>query len=836
MNPSTPCAFFSKISAGIVTLVALAAFSSSTLTAQDRWQLLDLNMSSGFDSELEWPRPGANMFWRTDQIGYYRTYTETGANELKNYKTTDGGATWFEETNPDPIPHTFITEDFAYNPDGYITNDGGATWTKVKADYSDTLVFDDPTLKWTITRLVASSPENMVAFYQLHDFDASAQDSVPYGPFRMAFTQDAGETWTFVDSMDVFGSVLQVFHDSTSFGKIPTPEEMTNRTSIGWWELLAMPNDSIVIVGTRAFGRVGEGTEAQLENHYYLGKLNLNSFDALWFRLPFIEGLIPPPAAPLDFRFINNDIAYALQTEFVSLSNPSDLKYTFWRTENCGETWTECSVPAWVDYRSLRFVSESHAVTSNGYTNDGGCTWTEWGQPFENNILFYAYDSTHYFLANRFSLFASSTDAGRTWAHNAAGGLPQTVLASRGKVLVGRNYQSILISPDNGETWTDVGANGQLPPRLARTIALGFPDPGKDVNRIIGVATFVEYDASFKVAVIESSNGGMEWSVGQELPELVGATGPVRMYFVGDPESELDPPTGFIASSKGLLVSTNGGLSWSMRNDKHQFEHLAMNNPQFGSAITAAGLYTTDDGGVSWTEAKKRTEAESYALGLREFAFQKQKALFANKNGGYRNWFLEESWDGGDTWAPKSGAASRPMDVQAFWGDTIHLHTVGRTGVIQHSENGGDFTLENDSVETFAGLAGYVVAGQDRGQSDQYIYVVAPGNQAGRFRMYWEPPTSVPVTPGGPVSGLYLSPNPVRGNGAMLEMELSEAANVSIRVYDLLGKPVQTSDLGRRQAGTHREKLDLGALPNGHYRVEVSTPDGLLHAPIVIVH
>ena len=304
------------------------------------------------------------------------------------------------------------------------------------------------------------------------------------------------------------------------------------------------------------------------------------------------------------------------------------------------------------------------------------------------------------------------------------------------------------------------------------------------------------------------------------------------MYFAEDLESELDPPTGFIASSNGLLVSTNGGLSWTLRNDQHQFEHLAMANPQFGSAITSTGIFTTSDGGRTWTQTKQRTEAESSALGLRDFQFETQKAMFSNKIGGNRSWLLNESWDGGDNWNPSNGTAERPMDVAAFWTDSSNLHTVGRAGVIQRSESGNVFSLENDSVETFNGLGGYVIAGQDA----SYIYVIAPGNGAGRFRMYKRIPVSVPVTPGGAVTRLALAPNPIRGNSALIQVELSEATNIVVRVYDLLGKPVQSVDLGRREAGAWQERLNVQGLSAGHYRLEVSTADGQLHTPLVILH
>lgn len=798
------------------------------LAAQDRWKLLDLGLDSGFETELEWPRPGATLWWRNGDVGYYRTFTENGDNKLVNYKTTDGGKTWFIEEEPlDPVPHTILDDSFGYSPDGYITEDGGETWEKVMADYSDTADFPDEELRYTVTGLVATSRENLVVFYQLHDWDEQQKDSVPFGPYRMAFTQDGGSAWTYVDSMTVFGDVLQILYDSTSFGFLQTPEEMTTRTSIGWWKLLNMPNDSIVVVGTKAFGIV----DGNLENHYYLGKLNLNTFDALWFRLPFFEGLNPPPAAPLDFRFVNKDMAYALQTEFISISDPNNLKHTLWLTDNCGETWRKADVPPWVDYESMLYLSASHVVASNGYSNDSGVTWTAWAHPFGTNIEFYATDSTHYHLANRYSLFAQSTDAGRTWSHNEAGGIPHTVVGSQGTVLVGREYQSLLISRDTGDTWRDVGAEGLLPDRLSIVHALGFPNANEDLDRIVGVGSFVEYDGTFKAAVIETTDGGDTWSVGQELPQLIGATGPVRMYFVGDPESEIDDPAGFLASSKGLFVSTNGGISWTRRDSTHRFEHLAMSNPQFGSAIMPDGIYTTDDGGMTWTQTKGRTDEQNTALGLTEFGFNDQRATFSNRTGGYRNWTMELSTDGGDSWTQgRSGSGQRNMDVGAFWGDSAHVHVVGRAGVIQHSKNGEAFVVVNDSVSTFTALAGMVAAGQD----DDYIYVIAPGNRAGRFEMFHMIPVGVPITPGGPVSDLGLNPNPAHGSNAVLVVSLSEAADVNVKVYDMLGKPVSTTTLGRLGAGSHRTGLDIDGLPSGHYRVEVSTPDGMLQAPLII--
>lgn len=812
-------------------LLLLLTLFPAGLTAQDNWKLLDVNLDSGFDSEFEWPRPGAYMFWRTDQVGYYRTYMETGTNDLRNYKTTDGGQTWTLESRPDPVPHKLLTADSGYSMNGYVTANRGNAWRKLYINYDkekDSLFFPDSTLRYTVVQTVAASPKNIVAFYQLHNFQASVNDSVPYGPFRLAYTNDGGTTWSFFDYMTVFGDVLQKL-DSTVLGPLPAPENMT-AISNGWAELLHMPNDSVVYLMTRAYGFI----DGNLENHYYLGKINVRSRAVRWVLLPFYENVVPPPAAPLEVNFISDRVAYAIQAEFVDINNPDDVNYTLWRSEDAGETWESTAAPPWVDYRSLRFTSETHGVASNAFTNDGGRTWTEWAHMFGRNALVYAYDSTHYFLANRFSLFASSTDAGRTWSHNESGGIPLSVLAHGGKVFVGRSYQSLMVSADSGETWRDLGADGELPERLSTIVALGFPDILFNPNRVVGIATFIEYNGAFSVKVIESNDGGNVWSVGESLPDLADAVGPVRMSFVRDPESETDAPTGFLATSEGLFVSTNGGISWARRNSTHQFEFVSMMDPQFGAAILPGGIYTTSDGGATWTQKQARSATDSFALGLRLFgAPDRYRSLFSDKNARYRSWSYKISQDAGLTWSEQNGTnAAEAMDIEAFWGDSSHVHAVGRGATIQLSQDGGQtFTLEHAPEPSFKILGGLIAAGQD----NDYIYMITPANQAGRYRLHKQIPVSVPVTPGGPVAGLFLTPNPTRGGATLLDLELTERADVSVRIYDLLGSQVTALDLGTREAGHHRQAIDVANLPNGHYRIEVSTPNGLLHAPMVIV-
>ena len=828
MSNGTPSRFMLMTA---VTAVAFLLPLPGILFSQDRWKLLDVNLDSGFETDVEWPGPGAQMFWRDTLIGYYHTFTETDPDAgLNFYYTSNGGTTWTLQDSSDPIPHTFIDDQFGYSPDAFITKDGGQSWQRLTAEYTDTNYFPDQNLRYVITESMAGTPNNIVVFYQLHDADSPTADSVPFGPFRLAFSRDRGESWRFVDSLKYFGLVLQQLDARTDFGFFQAPKEMTDTTLTGWWKLFRMSNDSVAVVGTRAFGVV----DGQLENHYYLGKLNLNNFAAQWFKIPIVEALSPPPAAALDFQLVNDTIAYIVQTEFVDVSNNSeDLKWTVWRSDNGMETWEEINTPPWIDYNSLRFHGETHGVTSNAFTNDGGKTWTEWRHPFGNDPLFYSIDSAHYKLANRFSLFASSSDGGHNWQHNEAGGIPLAINAIDGRVIVGRNYQSLLISQDSGETWRDLGAEGSLPAPLSRVIAIGLPDPRFNADRVIAIGTFIEHDATFGVSVLESTDGGKVWSVGQQLPELIGSVGTVQLLFVGDSTSELGPPIGFLYGSNGLMVSENAGISWTMRNDTHSFERIAMLNIDVGAAVTSDGIYVTGDGGRSWTKQEDRNPQQTDPIGMIPTSPNDYVAFFSDRASGYRNWSLEESQAGGQTWNQYNGTgAVRPMDIGAYWGDTSNIHTVGRAGVILHSDDKGrTFVLRNDSVPTFKSLAGFVDAGQDR----DYLYLIAPGNGAGRYYMHRKPPVSVPYDSDPAVSSAWLTSNPVHNGEATLGVELRGPTSLSISLYDMIGRHLSTEDAGLRGIGKHHLHLNLFDLTSGRYIIEITTSEGTTQIPLVVV-
>lgn len=64
------------------------------------------------------------------------------------------------------------------------------------------------------------------------------------------------------------------------------------------------------------------------------------------------------------------------------------------------------------------------------------------------------------------------------------------------------------------------------------------------------------------------------------------------------------------------------------------------------------------------------------------------------------------------------------------------------------------------------------------------------------------------------------APNPFRSS-TQITYALPERTDVTLTVYDLMGRKVATLDTGARSAGTHRVRLDATALPSGPYVVRL---------------
>ena len=169
---------------------------------------------------------------------------------------------------------------------------------------------------------------------------------------------------------------------------------------------------------------------------------------------------------------------------------------------------------------------------------------------------------------------------------------------------------------------------------------------------------------------------------------------------------------------------------------------------------------------------------------------------------------------------------SRPADLTAYSSLAFQARGAGRVQVVVEkvSTNGVEpfhtWIDLGDDLQTFTiPFAELERAGDQGGFTAQDVTLVAfytydDGGQPGVFEidvrdMRFENTRSVSTEDGEKIElGLSVAPNPSRGD-ARVRVELPAAGDVSVEVYDLLGRRVATLTQGSRGAGVHT--LDLPA-------------------------
>ena len=71
------------------------------------------------------------------------------------------------------------------------------------------------------------------------------------------------------------------------------------------------------------------------------------------------------------------------------------------------------------------------------------------------------------------------------------------------------------------------------------------------------------------------------------------------------------------------------------------------------------------------------------------------------------------------------------------------------------------------------------------------------------------------------VSGVGTYPNPI-ARKSKVSFTLGQPENVTIKITDLYGKLIQTSDLGYLSSGVHIKQIDLSKYKNGNYILSVN--------------
>ncbi len=449
-----------------------------------------------------------------------------------------------------------------------------------------------------------------------------------------------------------------------------------------------------------------------------------------------------------------------------------------------------------------------------------------------------------------------STDNGNTWAlitngmiHPVAYG----VLADGARIFVG-GYDGIYRSTDNGNTW--VASHAGLEPKLR---ANAFHQSGSSY--------FIATDF---YGVYRSTDNGATWTaVNSGLTTTNGR--PRSVFDITSVGSTL-----IASADNGVYRSTNNGTSWSrvtaglpsISSDFKFRPLVTIGNVVLGYAPTS-GIYRSTDEGQTWTRANTGfpndfTVKDFAASGSRLFA------AVSISTGENRDRSVWTSTDNGQTWAPtafnQSGFQARTI---AASGNTVWVGGIGvPRGLFRSTDNGTTWAplnlsgstdpIPTDNVNSLA-VSGTTLLALGGGLPTLFVSTNA-GNtwirtmsglpvseastllgNAGKVAFMgtsaylayqrddllngggvWRRETaqlSTPTHANKKPTDFQLEqnyPNPFNPS-TTITYQLPTASNVSLKIFDVLGREVATLVNERQNAGQYQVRFDATRLASGMY-------------------
>jgi len=364
----------------------------------------------------------------------------------------------------------------------------------------------------------------------------------------------------------------------------------------------------------------------------------------------------------------------------------------------------------------------------------------------------------------------------------------------------------VLRTVNGGTTWTSVGGG-----------AIGTSDI-YSIDAVSADSAFVTTTPS-ATYIFRTTDGGASWA--QVFTQAGGFIDAIKMFnrtsgiALGDP----------VGGKWTIAKTTDGGASWA---------RIATEPAQVGTeAGTQNGLcvvgtthiwfnsgaggriYRSTDGGATWASSTVSFAATSNVW------FNTTKYGIAS---GSSTSTIARTADGGVTWfdVPVAGSgfliAVAGSGVRDFWyarGSTVY------------SSNDFGFTFS----QSYAGADSYVGLSFTTVGSSTYGWAVGTaGDIVGYFGTITDVKRNDPLPQVFDLAQNY--PNPFNPS-TTIEYSLPQRANVTLRIYDMLGQEVRTLATGVREAGNFKVVWD-GRNNTGYtvstglyvYRIEASPLDG----------
>ncbi|MBC8143948.1 MAG: hypothetical protein H7X80_00095, partial [bacterium] len=491
---------------------------------------------------------------------------------------------------------------------------------------------------------------------------------------RLSFTTDGGTHWSYVDTVVTNSKSERTIDPITSVDTIPGLGDFRR-----WTGRLQFIDERTLLVSLS-----NDRTES---GEKLLAIIDPTTHRAVWR---------PAPGSIVN-RFASATTGYAIT--YVS-RGPNYYSHVLYRTSDGGQSWDSVAasfgsqgltnVPReFPAFDEVRMLSETHGVTPDAYTVDGGHTWHVRAlHPFGTIQLkhelipsgvgdsrYSIVDSLHRFVAWRWGFFARSSDAGRTWTHSESATNAGAMLARGEHVLIAREHRSLALSTNAGLTWRDVVLDGGLPADLREIHQIVYVEPN-DTQHLAAVADFIAVDSIGYFGMIESTNGGMSWRTVGSITRGAGFgdwdnPSTFRDVSIAFKRDARGAQIGFLNTSAGLYLSDDLGRSWVRRDSAPDIKLLSMADADHGVAYSQSNsggpfrhdVLTTRDRFKTWQKhhaaalTQSRDEMFVHAVDSLRFAVYGFEDTFATP----AQTFVMSTTDAGGSWEIDSALSVAPV-------------------------------------------------------------------------------------------------------------------------------------------------------------------------------
>ncbi len=428
------------------------------------------------------------------------------------------------------------------------------------------------------------------------------------------------------------------------------------------------------------------------------------------------------------------------------------------------------------------------AATSRGVyqSTDGGFQWSAANQGLANTqVSSLAVDGDHLIAGVLGHIFVS-TDNGSSWTASETPFERSSIapLTSDGGLLYGADGFTFYTSSDSGSSWVRTVDGTTIPYQFHVLTARGRY-----------VLAGLENNVSLR-----STDYGTTWT---DMKSAGGSLSAGSFAWLG---SDV-----FCGGNGGVFVSTDSGASWSSVGLSSQGVGAVTSQGEDLFAATAYNIFRSTNSGANWSQLKiDYPSYDAQYFGIAALAATSRSVFAGTSLGVFQ---LEESSDTFENILPSNTG----WTAQTIAVSDSDLFVIADGQIIHLSDSGTDWGSVDD---------GLMFQPRSLTISGQYLY-------AGTYKGgVWKRPLSQVIAGVAPTGGslpekfeLYQNyPNPFNPS-TKISYQLPTASEVTLTIYDVLGRQVKTLVRERQTAGNYSVMFNATDLPSGvyFYRLEAGT-------------